>query len=259
MMPRHRIGEDLFRWLKMEFELYQRHSDSLSVLISALTIFSPKSRIHNEGEGEDFEDERSMTKKAFVIVAAGLIAVVNPAFSNILMVPSEFRGRMLTGVGTGLPAVMNARIVVNSYTTLDEVALLQDFVNKNDSKGFFSAFNQIKKGFLQFPGEMGLNISFHAAFETPTDKGMKIILVGESQALPVGFSPSADAWKVLAPGKNRSGLFLFLVAELDLDKNFKGEGKVYEEARITFTPEGGIKLDSYVKTPKMIVNIEKTK
>lgn len=186
-------------------------------------------------------------------------ALDKPAFSNILAVPSEFRGRMLTGVGTGLPAVMNVKIVVDSYTTQDEVALLQDFKNKNDSKGFFSAFNQIKKGSLQFPGETGLNIGFHAAFETPTDKGMKIILAGESQALPAGFSPSADAWKVLAPGKNRPGLFLFLVAELDLDKNFKGEGKVYEEAKIAFTPEGGIKLDSYVKTPKMIVNIEKTK
>jgi hypothetical protein len=205
------------------------------------------------------KEDRFMTNKVFFIVAAGLIAVANPAFSNILAVPSEFRGRMLTGAGTGLPAVMNVRIVVDSFTTQNEVDRLRDFMNKNESKGFFSAFNQIKKGFLQFPGDMGLNISFHSAFETPTDKGMKIILAGESQALPAGFSPSADAWKVLAPGKNRSGLFLFLVAELDLDKNFKGEGKVYEEARITFTPEGGIKLDSYVKTPKMIVNIEKAK
>lgn len=188
-----------------------------------------------------------------------LRALDKPGFSTLLTVPSEFRGRMLTGVGTGLPSVMNVKILLDSYTTQNEAAQFQDFLDKNDSKGFFNAFGLVKKGSLQFLGETGLNIGFHAAFETPTDKGMKIILVGESRSLPAGFSPSADAWKATVPGKVRSGLFLFLVAELDLDKNFKGEGKVYEEAKITFTPGGGIKLDSYVKTPKTIVNIEKTK
>ncbi len=182
-----------------------------------------------------------------------------PEFPNIPTVPLALRGRVLTAAGTGLPPVMNIRIVVESLTTQDEATLLQELINRNDSEGFFRTFKRIKKGSLQFRGEMGLNISFHAAFETPTDRGMKIILAGETQNLPAGFSPSADAWKVLAPGRLKSGVFLFLVAELDLDKNFKGEAKIYEEAKITFTPEGRIKLDSYVKTPKMIVNIEKTK
>jgi hypothetical protein len=207
-----------------------------------------------------------MKKTMAVVVSIIIILTISSelAFGLISQekekpVPLELRGRVLTGAGTGLPPVMKVKIVIDDFTTRDEVALLRDFMNKNDGPGFFKAFKQTKKGSLQFIGETGSGIVFHAAFAAPTDKGMRIILAGESQNLPAGFSPSADAWKVLTPRKMKSGLFLFLVAELSLDKNFKGEGKVYEEARIAFTPEGGLKLDTYLKTPKMIVNIEKSK
>jgi len=189
---------------------------------------------------------RRSVKVVFIIglaVAAALSAVA----ATQETVSTEFRGRIFMGGGPNRPGALTTRIIITGYTNMDEVRKFQERLNAGDVDGFYNEFRAVKKGEMRFVGGAGLQINFNAAQEQQTEKGVKIFLMSESRSIETGTS------------KRVGGSALFFVVELDLDKKFEGEGKVYEDARISFTPEGGIKMDSYLTTPKMIVNVRKSK
>jgi hypothetical protein len=155
----------------------------------------------------------------------------------------EFKGRLITGVGP----VSNVRIKIESFSTPDEIRRLQQALASGGADGFFAAFRQLNKASLRFFGGPGLNIGLHAAYEIPTDNGYKIFLYGKSQSVEPGSSQMG-----------RQGFF-FLVVVLDLDKNYKGEGKVYEIAKIRFTDLGTMEMESSISAPKMLVSISPVK
>jgi hypothetical protein len=160
---------------------------------------------------------------------------------------AEFRGRIFMGGGPNRPGALTTRILVNGYTNMDEIKILQDRLNSDDVGGFYTEFRKMKKGEMRFVGGAGLQINFNAAQEQQTENGINIFLVSESRSIESGVS------------KRVGGTALFLVVELTLNKKYEGEGKVYEDGRISFTADGAIKLDSYLTTPKVIVNIRKSK
>jgi hypothetical protein len=162
-------------------------------------------------------------------------------------IAAEFRGRIFMGGGPNQPGALTTRLIVNGYTNLDEVRKLQDRLVAGDVDGFYNEFRAMKKGEMRFVGGAGLQIIFNCAQEQQTEKGIKIFLISDSRSIESGVS------------KRVSGTALFLVVLLDLDKEYKGEGKVYEDARISFSSDGAIRLDSYLTTPKVIVNVRKSK
>jgi hypothetical protein len=178
-----------------------------------------------------------------------LFVLASPFLSSLSFgqeTAAEFRGRIFMGGGPNRPGALTTRIIVNGYTNLDEIRALQDRLQSGDVDGFYDAFRKMKKGEMRFVGGAGLQINFNAAQEQQTEDGVKVFLIGESRSIESGVS------------KRVGGTALFLVVELTLDKKYEGEGKIYEDGRISFTPEGGIKLDSYLTTPKVIVNIRKS-
>jgi hypothetical protein len=160
-----------------------------------------------------------------------------------LWAQAEFKGRLITGVG---PA-SNVRIKIESFSTPDEIRQLRQAFAVGAEEGFFAAFRQLNKASLRFFGGRGLNISLHAAYEIPTDNGYKIFLYGKSQRVEPGSSQM-----------DRQGFF-FLVVVLDLDKNYEGEGKIYETARIRFTDQGVMEMESSITAPKTLVSISLVK
>jgi len=182
-----------------------------------------------------------------VIVLVGLTAAALSGFCLGQETAAEFRGRIFMGGGPNRPGALTTRIIVHGYTDLNDIQKLSVPLNAGDVDGFFSLFRQMKKGEMRFVGGAGLQINFYAAQEQQTDKGIKIILVSDSRSIESGVS------------KRVAGSAMFLVVELNLDKKYEGEGKIYEDARISFTDEGRIKMDSYLTTPKVIVNIRKSK
>jgi len=155
----------------------------------------------------------------------------------------EFKGRLITGVGP----VSNVRIKIESYSTPDEIRRLRQALASGGVDEFFVAFRQLNKASLRFFGGPGLIIGLHAAYEIPSDNGYKIFLYGKSQSVEPGSTLMG-----------RQGFF-FLVIVLDLDKNYKGEGKVYEIAKIRFTNLGTMEMESSISAPKMLVSISLVK
>ena len=148
----------------------------------------------------------------------------------------SFRGRLL-----GTPA--NLRIEIARYTSGEELRTLVEHLSLNDLDGFFRAFRSVKVASIRFTGGEGLNIAFHAAWEKPTEKGVRIILLTDTRSI--------------VPGSRRRpmGGLVFLAVVLDLDENLNGEGFAYEDADVRFSTQD-IQVVSSFSVPKKIVPVQ---
>jgi tetratricopeptide (TPR) repeat protein len=182
-----------------------------------------------------------MKERPFKILDVVLLIAFILHFHASVWAQATFRARLFRGGAIG--GAVNVGIDIESYSSEDELLQLYQHFVLSDLKGFYGAFRSMKKGALRFIGSTGLNIQFNAALKRPTEKGSQIMLVTESQgAMP-------DAKKTKIRGSR------FLVVILDLDKDFKGEGNIYEDARIIFTRQD-IEMESSYSTPKKLVNVQ---
>jgi hypothetical protein len=185
------------------------------------------------------------SSRRFLVLICGLLAVA--ALNGTLLAQAEYRGRMFIGGGPNRASVANVKIVVDALTTAEEVGRYQQLLAAGDIEGFYETFHTLKKGSLQFTGGMGLKIDFYAASEVATEKGAKLMMAADSRSLETGVS------------KRTHGSYLFLVIMLDIDAKGNGDGQLYEDGKLAFAPTGELILQSYVTTPKEIVNVKKTK
>ena len=189
-----------------------------------------------------------IVRVSLIAVLAGLCGALAAAqTTQEPFKPMEFRGRWFTGAGGSMDAVLTVRIDVTGFTTTDEVVRLSDAINARGESGFREVFRSFKKGVIRVIGGTGLNIEFHAAKEVSKDKSTEIHLIAENAV----FQPGSSR----APGQ---GLF-FLVIVLELDAKGNGEGKVYENSTIKFTPNGELELDEFKTAPKLIGGLRRTK
>lgn len=167
-------------------------------------------------------------------------------FTVSLSAQDEFRARLVTTGGPVQEKVMNVKIVIESYTTADDVRQLQRLLNQSSSSEFLTAFRKLNKGVIRFMGTRGLNLRINAVQSRPTENGMKILIFTERQSWDV----NVDI--------NISGKYLFMVVELEMDKNRKWTGKFYKAANIQLSRKGTIEIESF-ETPMMFMGVRKTK
>jgi hypothetical protein len=155
----------------------------------------------------------------------------------------EFQARLLPGSGAAAGQARKLIIVVESYTTADEVKQLIQIFHNSGYDQFRSALKGVKKGEARPTGGRGVKINLNAAQSLPTEKGRKVILVGNSQSWSLDTSYRYD------------GRFPFLFIELDLNQKGKGSGKIYVQADITLSSDGTIELASYGSPPKQLFGV----
>lgn len=180
-----------------------------------------------------------------VLAGVLMLSLAAPAVSAAATV---YKGRMFTGGGAASPAAVNVRIVVDSTTTVEEAARLNETIGKGDWDAVLELFRSMPKGSIQFTGAAGLKISCGIITEeVKPDGGSRVVLVARGQ--PV--DPYAS--------RRFFGPFIFLVVALDLDASGKGEGKAYDEASFKFTADGKAVPEGSVSTPKVFSNIRREK
>lgn len=186
-----------------------------------------------------YESEVGMKNSSKRIHVITVFAVIVFCLIPLLEAKVVLSGRVYRSDGTGLE---NIRIVIDSYSTPDEILALKQLMISGDVDGFYRAFRALDKAQMQFPATSALNAHFNVAVEQPTEKGIRILLITESRNVKAG-----------------QNIFLFLVAVLDLDKDYKGEGRIHYVSRIKFPPQGGIDLDTYMTVPNEISNLHRVK
>jgi hypothetical protein len=161
--------------------------------------------------------------------------------------PEEFRARLTPGQGPSAQQAEKLRILVDKYTSDEEVLRLIDVYSKMGYEQFRAALHGMNKGAIQPIGGRGTKLVLHAAQSVPTEKGRQIILIAESYSWDIGTSFSFDQ------------RFPFLVIQLDLNEKGKGRGKVFLSARIKLTSEGLIEMESYSTPPKPLWGVSTKK
>jgi hypothetical protein len=169
------------------------------------------------------------------------------SIGTVLWAQEEFRGRLLPGQGPSAQQAEKLKILVESYTSNEEVLQLMEVLHKRGYEQFRGALNGMKKGAIQPIGGRGTKLDLHAAQSFPTEKGRHIILVAESYSWDIGTSFYYDQ------------RFPFLVIELDINNKGKGKGRIYLSARIKLTSKGTIELDSYSSPPKQFWGVSAKK
>jgi hypothetical protein len=157
-----------------------------------------------------------------------------------------FQARMFTG--SGGPAserVMTVRFEVESYTTREEAFRLAQTYQQSGYHAFIDLFRRSGKGVIRFMGSRGLNIPVKVANDLAIDGGRKIQLFADAQG-----------WNVDSR-KTSEGQFLFMVVELEVNAKGKGGGRIYETARVGFSPEGDFKMETYLTTPIVLSAVKK--
>ncbi len=144
---------------------------------------------------------------------------------------------------TGQPAMVQFQI--DALSTPEEVRNLQSTLSAGGEVTFRTEFRKTPKATMKF-FEGGSTIRFSAAYIKPTDKGTQIILFGEDQTLG---TVSNDV---------PLGLF-FLVVVLDINEKGRGDGRIYQSASVKFVDESRMELDTYRRSPRMLIQVRKTK
>lgn len=184
-----------------------------------------------------------LRRRTYVVIAF----VLGAAIAAPLSAADIYTGRMLTGKAPVEPATIAIRVEIQEYTTAEEVARLQEALNKPGMDAFLTAFKSMKKGVVRILDTRGWNLPIHAAQIIPTDKGTKLqcFLVREAWNQETQMIRSKD---------------YFMVLELNLDEKGRGDGRLYQDAGIGLRPrEGRLEMSRFGAPPKMIVQVRTEK
>jgi hypothetical protein len=184
----------------------------------------------------------------FIIGGLLLAAVLAPGTPGAEK--SVYRGRLFLGSGPTTQGVITVEITIDHVSTAEELAKLPPIAAGDVLDRFFEKARDLKAGDLRYIGANGLRIDFNLAFEQPTKAGKRILLVAENQPA----DPTVSL-KRLSDAQIQRGLLL--VVAIDLDGKDQGEGKIYQDASGTMTPEGRFDLVGSRTTPLLITGLRR--
>lgn len=179
----------------------------------------------------------------FSVVLAAAVFILAVLAAPARAEKQQFKARVLK---PGFANNITVKVEVSGFSTPEEIAALQESLRTNGEATFRKAFRKAVKGSLLFYGIEQPSIKFHAAFETATEKGRTLTLFAENRVVLSG------------PDQTVLGL-LFLVVVLEIDAEGNGEGRLYENATIKFTPDGRLDIDSYRTSPAQLIQVRNAK
>ncbi len=166
-----------------------------------------------------------------------MVAIVSLGSSPVLWAEERFEARLLAQPGESEKLATKFEILVQDYTSPEEISQLREVFNNEGYESFMNAFRRMNKGILSPIGGRGIKIVIHAAHSIPMDKGRKILLFTSSQSWDAD-NPRVIDWR-----------FPFMLIELEIGRKKKGKGKIYEQVSIKLNPEGTVGMDSYNSPP----------
>lgn len=178
------------------------------------------------------------------LIATGLILMLTASG----LAGEVFRGRLLTERAPIEPPAVDVLIEIESWTTADEVFQFSEVMARSGIDSFLNLFNSTKKGTVRFLYARGYNLTIHMAqVKEEADGKKKVILVFRREPWSQGTQLG-------------TARYYFMVMELKLNEQGKGEGRFYEDAQIQFDITNGLVfMETYGTSPKMIPTIRAVK
>ena len=151
------------------------------------------------------------------------------------------------GTGGGIGGkTLSLDIYIDEYTTDEGAAELANVLKESGQDALRRQLEKLKKGRIAPSGSVGSDIAAIRLKPTESGKGKKIILLS-ARVMP---------WLELYVG-GRSTNYNLSWLVLDLDEEGKGQGSVILGAKLKFTEDGKLDIESYGQQFVRLVNIRR--
>ncbi len=140
-------------------------------------------------------------------------------------------------------------LTIERWSTPEERDRLRDVLIKQGSDALLSALQKVKPrvGYVRTTRSLAWDLYY--AHEVPTENGGRRIYLATDR--PMGF------WELR--NQARSVDYGFTLAEIRLDKDGKGEGKLVPAAKVKYNKDKGhIEVENYEALPVQLTNVEVT-
>jgi hypothetical protein len=188
----------------------------------------------------------SLAVLSFVLAAAGPTSRVADADDKPIL--------QLTAFAVDMGGPQRARsgtldITIERWSTPDEVAKLQAALTEKGEDGLLDALQKMKRvGNIRTPASIGWPM--HLATEVVGSDGTRRIMFATDR--PMSF------WEVV--NRPRSADYAFLVGEIRLRANGKGEGKLVTAGRVDYNPETKtLEIENYSTQPVRLSEVRVVK
>jgi hypothetical protein len=179
-----------------------------------------------------------------LLVAAALASGAASATAAEKILDLRAIAMNLSGVGRARAGTLD--IVIERWTTDEEKAALQDVLIEKGGDRLLSALQKVKPrcGYVRTSTSLGWDIYY--AREIPYGDGARRIILGSDR--PMSF------WELR--NSTRSADYEFLVAEIHLNKDGKGEGKLAGGTKITYDKDKRtVELENYGIEPVRLTEV----
>lgn len=190
------------------------------------------------------------------LAAAAAYAAAAASVASAQTAPSADKPLRLTAFAVnlnrpGVASTTTLEIVIERWSQEAEVRRLQDvLLEKGGGDPLLSALQKIKPraGFVRSTNRLGWDIQF-ARQVVHEDGSRRIVLASDR---PMSF------WE--AAGRPRSSDYEFMLAEIRLDKEGKGEGKLVPTASVKWNQETrSLEIENYQTQPVRLVQVTEVK
>jgi hypothetical protein len=153
---------------------------------------------------------------------------------------SNMAGRTRTGT---------VDIVIDRWSTDQERDQLLAALRESGSDGLLRALQKIKDeaGHIQTPGRVGYPLRF--ARQIPGPGGSRRIIIGTDR--PISFFEATN--------RPQTSDYPFMVIDMRLGPDGKGEGKLMPIARITANDEHVVEIENYASEPVRLTEVHEVK
>ena len=190
---------------------------------------------------------RSNTNARRLAVLVGLFALAAPALAPAADPVLSLTAIAVNMSGVGRTGRMETlQIVIERWSTDEERAMLIDTLVEKSADKLLDAVQKIKPraGFIRTTTSLGWDIQF--ARETDLPSGGKRIVFATDR--PMGFREVRNS--------NRSADYEFMLCEIRLGPDGKGEGKLAAAAKISYDKDAKkIEIENYGQEPVRLTQV----
>jgi len=140
-------------------------------------------------------------------------------------------------------------VIINRWSTPEERDRLVGALREGGTDTLLRSLQKIKKpaGYIRRAGSIGYPLRF--AWQTPTSDGGRRVIIGTDR--PVSFLEAST--------QPRTMDYPFMLIDLRVDAQGKGQGKLMPLAKITAHPDHVVEIENYASEPVRLSEVRELK
>jgi hypothetical protein len=173
------------------------------------------------------------------LLAASLLTIGS---SPALCQKAETIEASAMGTGTQLGQIVEIRLIINDYSTMEERQVLVDAFTKGQNQGLVTALQKMRAvGRISLTGTVGYDVSFIRMIPTPTGRKLRFIT-----NRPIRFG---EAWT-----DSQSQSFDLSGGEIDINDSDKSKstGVLFPRAQLIIDKQGQLQIDLAQNSWKLV-------